>query len=282
MKLNAVGRQAVHKRPRRKMAQFGKDYRSVERWLTDAGREQQRDITISYKEIHVLPRFSDSITNLTLKGLPLSEINRLPANLLYLTIIDCPIHRFTCELPKTLMWIHVNTTFLKELPPLPPGLEYLSIQYADLQSLPQLPVTLQSFDLINVTLRQLPPLPHGLTSLRLQSLSRLSTVPSIPAGISTLVLSELPIHELPEGYGQMVKRHPYCCIVVRNCPYLPPQKEGESSVVYALRLWDMQEREAMARAATRARAIHEELASVVWRPARIAAALEAGVEPEDL
>jgi hypothetical protein len=51
---------------------------------------------------------------------------------------------------------------------------------------------------------------------------------------------------------------------VGNCPYLPPQKEGESSVVYALRLWDMQEREAMARAATRARAIHEELAKVVW------------------
>jgi hypothetical protein len=97
-----------------------------------------------------------------------------------------------------------------------------------------------------------------------------------------MFLVDLPIHELPEGYDWLVKRHPYCCISVGNCPYLPPQKEGESSVVYALRLWDMQEREAMARAATRARAIHEELAKVVWRPERIAAALEAGVEPEDL
>jgi hypothetical protein len=79
-----------------------------------------------------------------------------------------------------------------------------------------------------------------------------------------------------------VKRHPYVSFTVKNCCYLLPPRSGESPIAYAMRLWDAQERAAATRAAERARAIHEELAQVVWRPERIAAALEAGVEPEDL
>jgi hypothetical protein len=262
---------------------MGKDeYRSVQRWLHDLRLEGQRDVTIAYRTLYELPAFGDCVTTLTLRSLPLNAINRLPPNLVYLTILDCPIHKFTCELPKTLRWLVVNNTFLKELPPLPPGLETLHVKFSSLASLPPLPSTLQTLTLQHAPLQRLNALPPHLLELRLFSLSHLSSVPAIPSSLLLLMLSELPIRELPEGYGTLVKRHPYVSFSVVDCCYLPQMRTGESIIAYAMRLWDAQERAAALRAAERARAIHEELAQVVWRPERIAAALEAGMEPEDL
>ncbi|ECW5259762.1 E3 ubiquitin--protein ligase, partial [Salmonella enterica subsp. enterica serovar Kentucky] len=91
---------------------------------------------------------------------------------------------------------------LTSLPPLPAGLQMLSVAGNQLTSLPPLPAGLQRLLVAGNQLTSLPPLPAGLQVLSVSN-NQLTSLPLLPAGLELLTVDRNPqlvrLPPLPEG-----------------------------------------------------------------------------------
>ncbi|EEJ1482967.1 E3 ubiquitin--protein ligase [Salmonella enterica subsp. enterica serovar Sanjuan] len=102
---------------------------------------------------------------------------------------DClPAHITTLVIP--------HNNYLTSLPPLPAGLEVLTVEGNQLTSLPPLPAGLQMLSIAGNQLTCLPPLPAGLQMLLVAG-NQLTSLPLLPAGLQVLSVSDNQLTSLP-------------------------------------------------------------------------------------
>ncbi|EED4766389.1 E3 ubiquitin--protein ligase, partial [Salmonella enterica subsp. enterica serovar Brandenburg] len=105
-------------------------------------------------------------------------------------------------LPAGLQTLSVPGNQLTSLPPLPSGLEVLTVSGNQLTSLPPLPAGLQMLSVAGNQLTSLPTLPAGLEVLTVSG-NQLTSLPLLPAGLELLTLDRNPqlvrLPPLPEG-----------------------------------------------------------------------------------
>ncbi|EAU0920233.1 hypothetical protein BCN42_22645, partial [Salmonella enterica] len=89
---------------------------------------------------------------------------------------------------------------LTSLPPLPAGLQVLSVSDNQLTSLPLLPAGLELLTLDrNPQLVRLPPLPEGLQTLSVDANPQLARLPALPSGLQRLYARNNQLTRLPES-----------------------------------------------------------------------------------
>ncbi|EBU5207487.1 E3 ubiquitin-protein ligase SspH2, partial [Salmonella enterica] len=99
-------------------------------------------------------------------------------------------------LPSGLEVLTVEDNQLTSLPPLPAGLVVLTVSGNQLTSLPPLPAGLQTLSVAGNQLTSLPPLPAGLQML-LVARNQLTSLPPLPAGLQMLSVAGNQLTRLP-------------------------------------------------------------------------------------
>ncbi|WP_080211341.1 NEL-type E3 ubiquitin ligase domain-containing protein [Salmonella enterica] len=126
----------------------------------------------------------------------------LPAHITTLVIPHNNYLTSLPPLPSGLEVLTVEDNQLTSLPPLPSGLEVLTVSGNQLTSLPPLPAGLQRLLVAGNQLTSLPPLPAGLQMLSVSD-NQLTSLPLLPAGLELLTLDRNPqlarLPPLPEG-----------------------------------------------------------------------------------
>ncbi|MGC7986213.1 NEL-type E3 ubiquitin ligase domain-containing protein [Salmonella enterica] len=120
----------------------------------------------------------------------------LPA---HITTLVIPHNNYlTClpPLPAGLEVLTVEGNQLTSLPPLPAGLKLLTVSGNQLTSLPPLPAGLQMLSIAGNQLTCLPPLPAGLQMLLVAG-NQLTSLPPLPAGLQVLSVSDNQLTSLP-------------------------------------------------------------------------------------
>lgn len=103
-----------------------------------------------------------------------------------------PAHITTLVIP--------HNNYLTSLPPLPAGLQVLSVSDNQLTSLPLLPAGLELLTLErNPQLVRLPPLPEGLQTLSVDANPQLTRLPALPSGLQRLYARNNQLTRLPES-----------------------------------------------------------------------------------
>ena len=151
--------------------------------------------------------------------------------------------------------LNLSKLGLTSLPPLPATLRFLDCYYNQLTSLRSLPATLEMLDCSGNQLTSLPPLPATLRVLDCYN-NQLTSLRSLPVTLQRLFC-----------WGNK----------------FPNRNNGESIPDFQHRIetW-AQETIVKPRIQTRTRTFKEELMMNRWAPARVEAALESGLELEDL
>jgi Secretion system C-terminal sorting domain len=133
-------------------------------------------------QITSLPTLHNGITILGLKN---NNLSYLPA------------------LPNTLTRLNINQNHITSLPPLPNTLESLSAYSNNLTSLPSpLPTNLQVFGVNSNQLTSIPDIPSSVYFLDCNANSGINSIPSLPNGLKTLIISGTHISSftvLPNG-----------------------------------------------------------------------------------
>ncbi|WP_140231838.1 type III secretion system effector SspH3 [Salmonella enterica] len=99
-------------------------------------------------------------------------------------------------LPAGLVVLTVSGNQLTSLPPLSAGLQTLSVAGNQLTSLPPLPAGLQMLLVARNQLTSLPPLPAGLQMLSVAG-NQLTSLPPLPAGLQRLLIARNQLTSLP-------------------------------------------------------------------------------------
>ena len=92
----------------------------------------------------------------------ITEIKRLPNELIYLIVKDCYNLRKIDYLPQKLQTLNCEETCLRSLPPLPESLTIVWCLYSHIRTIPNFPKSLKCLNLMSNNLRTIPPLPSSL------------------------------------------------------------------------------------------------------------------------
>ncbi|EDV2155303.1 type III secretion system effector E3 ubiquitin transferase SspH2 [Salmonella enterica] len=122
--------------------------------------------------------------------------DRLPAHITTLVIPHNNYLTSLPPLPSGLEVLTVEDNQLTSLPPLPAGLVVLTVSGNQLTSLPPLPAGLQTLSVAGNQLTSLPPLPAGLQML-LVARNQLTSLPPLPAGLQMLSVAGNQLTRLP-------------------------------------------------------------------------------------
>lgn len=121
----------------------------------------------------------------------------------HITTLVIPHNNYLTSLPPLPAGLEVLTVEgnqLTSLPPLPAGLQVLSVSDNQLTSLPLLPAGLELLSLDrNPQLVRLPPLPEGLQTLSVEANPQLTRLPALPSGLQRLYARNNQLTRLPES-----------------------------------------------------------------------------------
>lgn len=145
-------------------------------------------------------QYFDSLDTLIFRAQDITFLPPIHASLLYLDASSNNYLASVANFPSSLLHIDLqinsNVSYLTSVPPLPPGLLYLSCFGWKFPVLPALPATLTYLDCGDNPLYTLPALPAGLTSLHCL-LDSLTSLPILPSTLTYLNCGYNQLTSLP-------------------------------------------------------------------------------------